>query len=151
MRTGWNIALQVVALLGFCAARLAAPGWLLFFLIVTIIGPLLLLVPTALSVATVRRRVLPAPLAAPFLTCAGLLLLTGLTLPDFDDVRAHAPLLVLLGRDDAEVPAALSGIGSLAAFAWVGALVWLVVALAVAHRPSRRPAGPAHPSWTRQA
>lgn len=148
MRTGWNVALQVVALLGFCGLRFAAPGWLLFFLIVTIIGPLLLLVPTVLAIATVRRRVLPAALAAPFAACAGLLLLAGLAVPDFDDVRGYAPVMVLLGLRGTEVPALLSGTGMLAAFAWLGAVVWLVAALVVAHRPSRRPAGAAHPSWT---
>ncbi|ALE72210.1 MULTISPECIES: hypothetical protein [unclassified Pseudonocardia] len=145
MRTSWNLTLQVVAVLAAAGLRLTAPGWLLFFLVVTIVGLLVPLVPTALSIVVFRRRVLERALAAPFLSCAGFLLLAALTVPDFDDVRAHAPIMAGSG---AEVPAVVTGIGMLSLLAWLGSVLWLCVAVVLAHRPSRRPAGPPHPAWT---
>lgn len=149
MRTSWNVALQVGAVVACVALRSTAPGWFLFILIMTIVGALFPLIPTVLSLVVLRRRVLPAALAAPFVACAGFLVLAGLTVPDFDDLRTRAPVMVLLGQGDAPVPEALHGLGMLAVLGWLAALVWLVVALVVVDRPSRRPAGPGHPAWGR--
>ena len=70
-------------------------------------------------------------------------------MPDFDDVRTHAPIMVLLGQADAPVPDAVHGLAMFSVLGWLAALVWLVVALVVVNRRSRRPAGPGHPAWGR--
>ena len=149
MRTSWNVALQVGAVVACVGLRSTAPGWFLFILIITIVGALFPLIPTVLSLFLLRRRTLPASLAAPFVACAGFLVLGGLTVPDFDDVRTHAPVMVLLGQGDAPVPDAVHGLAMLSVLGWLAALVWLVVALVLVNRPSRRPAGPGHPAWGR--
>lgn len=144
------MALQAGALVAVVALRCTAPGWFLFIAIMTIAGPLLALVPTVLALGVLRRRVLPARLTAPFVACAGLLVFAGATMPDFDDVRDHAPVLVLLGHGDTPVPEALYGLGMLGVAGWLVALLWLVVALVVARRPARRTVGPPHPAWLRR-
>ncbi|MBC3189748.1 hypothetical protein H7X46_01545 [Pseudonocardia sp. C8] len=143
MRTSTNVALQIGTVAAFAGLRLIAPGWFLAIMIFTIVGVLLPLVPVVLSIAVARRRMLPRPVAAPFVSCAGFLLLGGLVMPDFDDVDAHAPVLVLLGRADGPVPEVLYGLGMLAALGWLCSLLWLGVALA----RNTRPAGPPHPAW----
>lgn len=143
------MALQVGALVAAVALRATAPGWFLLIAIMTIAGPLLALVPTVLALVVLRRRVLPAGLAAPFVACAGFLVLAGAAMPDFDDVRDHAPVLVLLGYGEAPVPEALYGLGLLGVLGWLVALLWLVIALVV-NRRTARPAGPPHPAWFRR-
>ncbi|MDN5859927.1 MAG: hypothetical protein L0H84_15035, partial [Pseudonocardia sp.] len=61
-----NLALQIVALVVALGLRIARPGVITEFLLITLIGPLLALGPTALAIAALRRRRLPAPLAVPF-------------------------------------------------------------------------------------
>ena len=142
------MALQVGALVASVALRATTPGWFLLIAIMTIAGPLLTLVPTVFALGVLRRRVLPTSLTAPFVACAGFLVLAAATMPDFDDVRDHAPVLVLLGHGDAPVPGALYGLGLLGVLGWLVALLWLVIALVV-NRRTARPAGPPHPAWSR--
>ena len=124
------MVLQVGALVAFVLLRLTAPGWFLAMMIIMLVG-----------------AVLPRSVAAPFVACAGFLLLGALTMPDFDDVRARAPIMVLLGQGEAAVPEVLYGLGLLGVAGWLGSLLWLVVALVLGNRPSRRTTGPAHPAW----
>lgn len=153
MRASVNVALQIGALVAFAILRLLSPGWLLLIVILTIVGPLVLMVPPALSFVTLRRRVLPAALTAPFLTCAGLLLVGGATMPDFDDVDSNLALWTLIAGADSPVPDAFGTVGMLATVGYLGAIVWLIVALAVTGAGSRTPApayGPPYghvPPW----
>lgn len=71
MRTNLNVALQAGALLAFAALRFTAPGWFLIILIVTLVGPALLTVPTVLSLTVLRRRVLGPAVTAPFAPAPG--------------------------------------------------------------------------------
>ncbi|MER5670202.1 hypothetical protein [Pseudonocardia alni] len=153
MRTTLNVALQAGALLAFAALRFTAPGWFLIILIVTLVGPALLAVPTVLSLTVLRRRVLGPAVAAPFVACAGFLLAGGLLMPDFGDTAdsVRAPLSVLL--ESAGLSAGptepLYVLGSLALTGWSVSLVWLVVALALDTRRTHRVPGPPHPAWVR--
>ncbi|MEJ8280244.1 hypothetical protein [Pseudonocardia spirodelae] len=151
MRTSVNVAVQAGALTAFVVLRFTAPGWLLIILILTVAGPVVLAVPTVLSLATLRRRELSGLVTAPFLACAGFLLLGGATMPDFGDTEdsVRAPVQVLLegaglGAGPVEP---LYVLGSLAVAGWAASLVWLVVALVVDTRRAHRVAGPPHPAW----
>lgn len=138
MRASVNVALQIGALVAFAILRLLSPGWLLLILIVTVVGLLVLTVPPALSFVTLRRRVLPPALTAPFLACAGLLLLAGVTLPDFGDADSSLALWTLIG-DGSPVPDAFGVVGMLATVGYLGSVLWLIIALATAGAGSRTP------------
>lgn len=150
MRTESNVVLQIAALVVALLLRVAAPGILLIFFVASLIGPALLLAPSGLALGLLRRRVLPAALAVPFVACAVTLVLAALTFPDTDDAHGYAPLSELLGHGE-RLPELYYEVGHGAALGWLGSLVWLLVALAVVHRPGRRPAGPGDPSWSRPA
>lgn len=153
MRTNLNVALQAGALLAFVALRFTAPGWFLIILIMTLVGPVLLMVPAVLSLTVLRRRVLTPAVTAPFLACAGFLLAGGLLMPDSGDSEdsVRAPLSVLL--ESAGLSAGptepLYVLGSVALLGWSVSLVWLGVALALDTRRVHRVAGPPHPAWVR--
>ncbi|MDQ4119691.1 MAG: hypothetical protein M3235_22440 [Actinomycetota bacterium] len=143
MRASVNVALQIGALVAFAILRLLSPGWLLLILIVTVVGLLVLLVPPVLSLVTLRREVLPTALTLPFLACAGLLLLAGLTLPDFGDADSNLALWTLIAGSESPVPDAFGVVGMLATLGYLASVLWLIVALATTGAGTRRPV-PAH-------
>lgn len=138
MRASVNVALQIGALVAFGVLRLLSPGWLLVILIVTIVGPLIMLVPPALSFVTLRRKVLPAALTAPFVACAALLLIGGATMPDAGDADSNLALWTLVG-DGSPVPDAFGVIGMVATLGYLGSVVWLIIALAMTGAGTRTP------------
>ena len=66
MRTNLNVALQAGALLAVAALRFTAPGWFLIILIVTVVGPALLALPTVLSLIVLGLAVSLFPNIVPF-------------------------------------------------------------------------------------
>ncbi|WP_224392201.1 hypothetical protein [Pseudonocardia sp. ICBG1293] len=153
MRTNLNVALQAGSLLAFVGLRFTAPGWFLIILIITLVGPVLLTVPSILALTVLRRRVLAPAVTAPFVACASFLLAAGLLMPDFGDTQdsVRAPLSVLM--ESAGLAAGPSGplyvLGSLAVAGWSVSMLWLGVALALDARRTHRVAGPPHPAWVR--
>jgi MFS family permease len=141
MRTGWNVALQVGALVAAALLRLTAPGWLLAILIFTVVGLVLLLVPPALSLVVLRWGRLRRATSAPFLAAAGFLLLAALVLPDQGDGPVGAtPVLVLLGVEGS--PAWTWTVGSFALAAYLLSVLWLAIAVGItAARRRPRPHG----------
>ncbi|MEQ3550583.1 hypothetical protein WIS52_08895 [Pseudonocardia nematodicida] len=151
MRTGWNVLLQIGALVAFLGLRVLAPGWFLVIVVITIVPAVLLLVPTVLSLVVIRRRVLTRAVSAPFVACAATLVLTGLVMPDFGDTAdsVRAPVQVLLGISAPDVATLLQVPGMLFVLGWIASLLWLCVALIATSRMARRRRAPAppHPTW----
>ncbi|TCK20362.1 hypothetical protein [Pseudonocardia endophytica] len=147
MRASLNVALQFAALVVFAGLRLLSAGWLLVILIVTVVGLLVLAVPPVLSLVALRRKVLPDALTAPFVTCAGLLLLAGATMPDFGDVRSNLAIWSLIAGPDAPVPDVFGFVGTFATAGYLGSIIWLIIALARTGAGSRPPAPPVGPPY----
>jgi hypothetical protein len=140
MRTGSNVALQCLAVALFVGLRLAAPGWLFVFFVLTVVGPVLALLPLGLAIGTARRGPAREHAAVPFCVGAGLLAVIGALVPDSGDDRDFVPLAALLGRDDlprSVMDAAWTG-GWALVLAYLATLVWLVVAVARTGQNSRR-------------
>lgn len=137
MRTATNITIQLAALAVFAALRLAVPGWMLLIFILSLVGPVLVLVPAGMAIAVVRRGRLERSVAAPFLTAAITLVIAGALVPDLDDQRGYIP--IISGAPPTPVDDALSFVGSVAALGFIGAVVWIIVAVVVTRR--RRTAG----------
>jgi hypothetical protein len=132
MRTGWNVVLQCLAVLLFVGLRLAAPGWLFVFFVLTVLGPVLALLPLGLAIGTARRGLLVRSVAVPFCVGAGLLVVIGALLPDSGEQHDFVPLAALLGRDDLSrsvMDAAWTG-GWVLVLAYLAVLTWLVVVVA---------------------
>jgi hypothetical protein len=140
MRTGWNVALQCLAVLLLVGLRLAAPGRLFVFFVITVVGPVLALLPLGLAIGTARRRVLERKTALPFCVGAGLLVAMGARVPDSGEQRDFVPLAALFGRDDLSrslMDAVWTG-GWVLVLAYLATLVWIVVAVARTRQNSRR-------------
>jgi MFS family permease len=133
VRTSWNVALQVAALLAFAALRLTAWGWLLMLAVLTGIA-LVLLVPTAIAVTVLPRRRLSTRATAAFVAAAATQVGVGLVLPDADFFDRRAPLFLLLGEPDS-VPDWAWTAGWTLVVAHLACLVWVAAAL-------RRPGTP---------
>jgi hypothetical protein len=147
MSTRINLAIQLAALFTFAVFRLAAPGWILLMVVFSVVGAVVLLLPTILAVATLSRRRLPAPAAVPFLGCAGSLVVAGALVPDCTDTEDYMPLLRILNLDgDPYGPPA--GIGAVAVVVFIICAALTPVAVAVTTtRDARTPplAPPATP------
>jgi urea transporter len=138
MRTGWNIALQLTALAAFVIMRLGAFGWLTLMFVLTLIGPILVLVPTGLAVGTVRRRRLTPAVTVPFIAAACFLVLAGAVYPDYgDSPEAFAPVVSSRISPPSELVTILFAIGNLAAVGFLASIFWTVVAVgrSVGSRP----------------
>lgn len=131
MRTGSNIVLQLAALLLFAGLRATYPGWMLLIFILTAIGPILMLVPLGMAIGTRRRRYLTLAVAIPFVVTAVLLVLAGALIPDFGDTPVgYVPVAGEFPSSDPALTV-LGTLGTLAAFGFVGGLVWTLVAVVV--------------------
>lgn len=137
MRTATNITIQLAALAVFAALRLAVPGWMLLIFIFSLVGPVLVLVPSAMAIGVVRRGRLDRAVAAPFLAAAITLVIAGALFPDLDDQRGYIP--IISGLPPTPADDALGFVGHLAGLAFIGAVVWIIVAVVVTRR--RRTAG----------
>ena len=78
---------------------------------------------------------------------AGLLLLAGVTVPDFGDVRSNLALWTLIAGPDAPVPDVFGAVGALATFGYLASIIWLIVALARTGAGSRPPAPTVGPPY----
>ena len=111
-------------------------------LVISIVGVLVVLLPTVLALTTVRRDRLTRPVALPFLGCATSLVLAGALFPDFGDTDvAQVPLLSVLGLDSGP-NGVLTGIGAVAVLAFLICAAVLPVAVA-ATATTRRHSPPA--------
>lgn len=122
-----NLALQVVALVAAIGLRAARPGAVTEFLLVTVIGPLLALVPVALAVVALRRRRLAAPLAVPFVVCAVALVAAAALAPDVADGARWVPAFELLGVRPRQI-VRMDIVGRVLITGYVLALTWTTVA-----------------------
>lgn len=146
MRSDLNLALQIVAV-GMCVLlRLTTPGWLLvIFFIFVPVATLALVTQIVLAAAAVRRGRLTTNVTLAF----GLLAASGLgaaaVIPDGGDSERsnNSPLGLLLGPDLPD----LAPIGLLLLLAWVGALIWAIIGLAVS-RPTAPPRPVRYPYWS---
>ncbi|MFC4950546.1 hypothetical protein [Pseudonocardia sp. GCM10023141] len=134
MPTSTNISLQILAVVAFAALRLAAPGWWLVLFVFSLIGPVLVLVPTIAALATARRGTLERSVAVPFVATAVLLVVAGATVPDFgDDSGAYLPFG---GHVDGPIIEVMNGIGGVAVLGFVASLIWTLCAVASTRRPA---------------
>jgi hypothetical protein len=138
MRTGWNIGLQLGALLLFTFMRLSVFGWLMVILVVSVIGPILVLVPLGLAIGSRRRGRLAPAVALPFVVTALCLLLAGALIPDFGDTpEAFVPLAGTFSASDPAVDV-LNAIGRIAALGFLVGLAWAVVAVTLTRSRAAR-------------
>ncbi|OJY43774.1 hypothetical protein [Pseudonocardia sp. 73-21] len=143
-----NLAIQLSALLTFTLFRFAAPGWWLVILVISIVGVLVVLLPTVLALTTVRRASLTRPVVLPFLGCATSLVVAGALFPDFGDTDdAQVPLLSVLGLDG-DPNGVLAGIGAVAVLAFMICVAITPVAVAATARTPRHSPPAASPrAW----
>jgi hypothetical protein len=122
-----NLSLQVVALVAAIGLRAARPGAVTEILLITVIGPLLALVPVVLAVAALRLRRLPAPLAVPFVVCAFALVAAAALAPDAADGLRWVPIFDLLGVRPRQI-IRMDIVGRVLASGYVLAVTWTTVA-----------------------
>jgi hypothetical protein len=122
-----NLGLQLVALAAAILLRAARPGAVTEFLLVTVVGPLLALVPVALAVAALRRQRLPAPLAVPFVVCAFALVAAAALAPDVAAGVWWVPVFDLLGVRPHQI-LRMDIVGRVLAAGYVLAVTWTTVA-----------------------
>jgi len=128
-----NLSLQLVALVAAILLRAARPGAVTEFLLVTVIGPLLALVPAALAVLALRLRRLPAPLAVPFVVCAFALVAAAALAPDVAAGVWWVPIFDLLGVRPHQI-IRMDIVGRVLAAGYVLAVTWTTVAYMRARR-----------------
>ena len=145
-----NLLIQISAVLVFAAFRLAAPGWGLLLLVLSVVGLFVMLLPTILAAATVRRPRLTGLVAVPFLGCAASLVVAGALFPDGDDQRSSTPLLKILGIDgDVNGPLTVIGGVSVLVFLLFTALTPVAVGVTAANpatTPRRSPPAASRPA-----
>jgi hypothetical protein len=130
MRTWWNVALQLAALAAFVLLRLSAFGWMAFIFVFTLIGPILVLVPTGLAIATVSRRRLTRAVTVSFVATACFLVLTGAVYPDFgDSPYAYLPVVATPIPSSSELVGIAFVIGNVAALGFIAGVIWIAVAV----------------------
>jgi len=122
-----NLSLQLVALVAAILLRAARPGAVTEFLLITVVGPLLALVPVALAVAALRLHRLPAPLAVPFVVCAVALVAAAALAPDVAAGVWWVPMFDLLGVRPHQI-IRMDIVGRVLAAGYVLAVTWTTVA-----------------------
>lgn len=142
-RTMWNIALQVAAVLCFLYLRLDAQGWVITLFVFFVVGPLLVLVPVVTAIATFGRGRLEWPVQAPFLATAVCMVTAAALFQEVTDRASRSsfvPLVEVLSPGT-ELPIAttkaLWSVGEFAVLGYLGAVVWLLVAVVVTGRRVR--------------
>lgn len=130
-----NLVLQVVALVAAIVLRAAHPGAVTELLLITVVGPLLALVPVALAIAALGRRRLAAPLAVPFVVCALALVAAAALAPDVAAGTRWVPVFDLLGVRPRQL-IRMDIVGRVLAAGYVLALTWTTVAF-LRSRPTR--------------
>lgn len=150
MRTALNVLLQFLALAASLLLRLQAMGWFAMIFVLTIAGPILIVIPPILAAIATRRardsgRLRPR-LYLPFVAVAATLVVAGALVPDFGDTKESEviPVTELLGRhidSDGVLFDVLGTIGGLAIVGYLGSAIWLFIAFAKA---SGRRAQPLH-------
>jgi len=148
VRTSTNIGVQATAYALAVTVCLAAPGSSLLAHVSTPIGLLLTLAPLIFAVAIRGRGRLDPAVRAPFLAAAALLVLSAAFRHESDAGGRFVPAVRLLapGADpSAAVEEALWIVGPCVQVGFVAALIWIVVAAALAglEPDAVRSAGPA--------
>lgn len=131
MRTSVNVWVQVGALVVFLGLRVSTPGWMLVFLVVTGLPLVFALTPLITALVVRKRRVLPRPVAAPFVAAAVTLVLAGALVADFGDTdEVRVPILVgqVFHYDD-PLSSALNTAGFGCVALYVVSVVWMLVAV----------------------
>ncbi|MGI5130652.1 hypothetical protein ACQEVB_27865 [Pseudonocardia sp. CA-107938] len=131
-----NLGLQLVALVAAITLRAVRPGAVTEFLLVTVVGPLLALVPAVLAVAALRFRRLPAQLAVPFVVCAVALVAAAALAPDVADGVRWVPVFDLLGVHPQRI-IRMDIVGRVLAAGYVLAVTWTTVAFLRMRRSTR--------------
>lgn len=137
MRASVNVRVQVIALVVLLGLRFSAPGWMLVILIMTGLPLALALTPLITAVVVRKRRVLPRPVAAPFIALASTMVLAGAFVADFGDTgEVRVPILFgqVFHYED-PLPSAVNTVGFGCVALYLACLVWLFVALAVTRSP----------------
>lgn len=134
MPTGLNVAIQAFALIVALAIRAAEPGWMLLVLVLFVFPLAAAVLPVGLALGTARREWLSPTVAVPFVVTAVALVATALVYPELDDQSWWVPILRALGVPDPANDTA-QVIGNVALLAYVGALCWTALAVAITHAP----------------
>ena len=135
MRTSMNIWVQLLALATFAALRLSAPGWMLVILILTGVPLVLACTPLVAALVVRKRGQLDRQATAPFLACAGLMVLAGALVADFGDTdEVRIPVLPGQALTYDSPLMALNTVGFVFVALYPVALVWLLVALITTRR-----------------
>lgn len=134
MRTGWNLGLQLAAVVVLVCLRLTDLGvFALAYLLVG--GPVITLVPLVLAVAVWNRRWLERRFTIGFVGMAAAMVVVGALMPETDDMfdsspRYTIPLLSLFGAGEFRLEGgylALHVVSVLSLAAFLVLLVWTSV------------------------
>lgn len=143
MKATTNLYVQLTALAVFVVLRFAAPGLILVFFVVTVIGPVLVALPTVMAWRH-RRADLSWPVVALSGATAACLVVAGALVYDTDDQHDYFPAVELLARGtavDHDTQALLMDIGGYATFGFLVGVVLTAMALAGSDRTDRTVAG----------
>ncbi|KJK49705.1 hypothetical protein UK23_13260 [Lentzea aerocolonigenes] len=138
MRPAANLALQLAALTAAVVLRMRWGGLETLFFMMTVIGPVLALVPTMLAIALLRSRVLSWHVWVPFAgMSAGTLLASLFFGGDKNFVLTWIPALELLGVSGprSEWVGLTDSVGMAGLCAFPVFLVWALAAIFVFNRP----------------
>lgn len=141
MTAGRNLALQVAALALSAYLRLGWGGWETVAFAMTIIGPVAMLLPSAVALGVLRRRRLGANVWVPLTAASGSMVLAGALIAGTGDLTEPTiPLFELLrlpwDRSDWGPWTSLVGFAGAAAFLLF--LGWALLEVAASGRAARR-------------
>ncbi len=139
MKTSTNVVLQITDLIATALLRLSNPGWTLIIAVITVVPLIVLVLPFALALATLRRDRLQRRVAVPFAATAAVLVVLAALYPETDSQDDWVPLAKIFGLPSDDVLGAAYTAGTGIVLAYLATVVWTGVAV-LATVPAADPA-----------
>lgn len=136
MRTSTNVVLQITALIAATLLRLTNPGWVVIIAVIFVIPLIVIVLPLAFALATLRRDRLQRRVAAPFVAAAAVLVVLAALYPEADDQEDWVPLAKIFGlSSDGPILDVAYTAGTAIVLAYLAAVVWTGVAVVMTRQP----------------
>jgi hypothetical protein len=127
--TSTNVVLQITAIIAIALLRLSNPGWMVIIAVVAVIPLIVIVLPFALALATLRRDRLQRRVAVPFVAAAAVLVVLAALYPEADGQDDWVPLAKIFGVPSDHVIGAAYTAGNWIVLVYLATVVWTGVSV----------------------